>query len=204
MPMNVAQEYQLILDFWFGESYSSYEVIEQQSSLWWGKDTEVDREIRNRFGESLKLLIVGDLNDWKQLPEGHLAMIILADQFSRSIYRDTAMAFAQDEIALTLTLEGIENGIDLQLDLLQRVFFYLPLEHSELMTMQQRSVEMQKLLADSAPVDARGKFRDFHEYAILHLEVIEKYGRYPHRNAIFGRQSTVEELEYLAQPGSGF
>lgn len=202
--MNVAQEYQLILDFWFGEACSSYEVTEQQSSLWWGKDTEVDREIENRFGESLKLLIAGDLNDWKQFPEGHLAMIILADQFSRSIYRDTAMAFAQDEIALSLTLEGIENGIDLQLDLLQRVFFYLPLEHSELMTMQQRSVEMQKLLADSAPVDARGKFRDFHGYAILHLEVIEKYGRYPHRNTILGRHSTVEELEYLAQPGSGF
>ncbi len=202
--MNVAQEYQSILDFWFGESYSSYDVIEKQSSLWWGKNTEVDRDIESRVGESLNHLIAGDLKNWKLFPEGYLAMIILADQFSRSIYRDTAMAFAQDEIALSLTLEGIENGIDLQLDLLQRVFFYLPLEHSELMTMQQRSVEMQKLLADSAPVDARGKFRDFHEYAILHLEVIEKYGRYPHRNAILGRHSTVEELEYLAQPGSGF
>ncbi len=204
MPTNVAQEYQLILDFWFGKSYSSYNVIEKQSSLWWGKNTEIDRDIESRFGESLNHLIAGDLKNWKLFPEGYLAMIILADQFSRSIYRDTAMAFAQDEIALSLTLEGIENGIDLQLDLLQRVFFYLPLEHSELMTMQQRSVEMQKLLADSAPVDARGKFRDFHEYAILHLEVIEKYGRYPHRNAILGRHSTVEELEYLTQPGSGF
>jgi uncharacterized protein (DUF924 family) len=149
-------------------------------------------------------LIDGKLNEWRSLPESYLAMIILADQFSRNIYRDSASAFAQDELALSLTLDGIENGIDLKLNVVQRVFFYLPFEHSESMAIQDRSVELQKQVLDDAPDNLQDQFQGFYNYALLHREVIEKYGRYPHRNNLLGRECTPEEIDYLNQPGSGF
>jgi uncharacterized protein (DUF924 family) len=202
--MNDGVDYQSILDFWFGVTSSDIEILEQQSSLWWTKDPNVDKEIEIRFGASLDSLIAGQLNKWKQLPESYLAMIILADQFSRNIYRDTERAFAQDELALALTLEGIDAGIDMKLGLVQRVFFYLPLEHSESISMQYKSVEQYRQLHDVAPDNIRKKFKDHLDYAIQHREIIEKFGRYPHRNVILGRQSTIEEIEFLKQPGSSF
>lgn len=202
--MKSTHDYHLILDFWFGKSESDVDILEQQSRLWWGKDASVDKEIETRFVASLEALMAGQLDDWRQLPESYLAMIILADQFSRNIYRESKKAFAQDEFALTLTLEGIEKGIDLQLGLVQRVFFYLPLEHSESLSIQDYSVEMFTQLYEAVAGNIRDKFRNHLDYAIQHRQVIEKFGRYPHRNAVLGRQSTAEEIEYLQQPGSGF
>lgn len=202
--MKFAYDFQPLLDFWFGKSESEADILVQQSSLWWGKDASVDKEIETRFGASLDRLMAGQLNDWKQHPRGYLSMIILADQFSRNIYRDSAMAFAQDEYALGLTLQGIRTGIDLKLSLVQRVFFYLPLEHSESLLMQNRSVDLFRQVYQVAPVDIKDKFKAHLDYAIAHRQVIEKYGRYPHRNALLGRQSSPEEIDYLKQPGSGF
>ena len=202
--MATHRDHQEILDFWFGQSPSYAERIAQKSSLWWGKDPAVDGEIESRFGECLQAAIAGLLDDWKQNPEGLLALIIVLDQFSRNIHHDFARAFAQDALALSLCLEGIEKGIDMKLDLLQRVFFYLPLEHAESMALQRRSVEMQKQLAESAPEDVKDNFRGFHKYALLHMEVIDRYGRYPHRNVLLGRASTAEEIEYLNNPEAGF
>lgn len=202
--MNAIEDYQGILDFWFGRSESLAVILDKQASLWWGKDPHVDREIRERFVDRLDSLIDGKLNEWRSLPESYLAMIILADQFSRNIYRDSASAFAQDELALSLTLDGIENGIDLKLNVVQRVFFYLPFEHSESMAIQDRSVELQKQVLDDAPDNLQDQFQGFYNYALLHREVIEKYGRYPHRNNLLGRECTPEEIDYLNQPGSGF
>lgn len=193
-----------ILDFWFGETGSLAERIASHSRLWWSKSESIDQEIRERFGSDLVALLAGELEQWKASAEGWLAMIILADQFSRNMYRDDARAFAQDDLALALCLEGLEQGIDQQLDLLQRVFFYLPLEHSELSEMQQRSVAQMKKLVELAPGDLKKEFEGFHNYALAHLDVIEKYGRFPHRNAILGRDSSKEELAYLARPDAGF
>jgi len=203
-PEAGAQEYTAILEFWFGNFATCRETIDKQSSIWWGKDAEVDREIARRFEPDLQRLTAGELDHWQETPEGHLAMIILADQFPRNIYRDTAGAFAQDALALSLALRGMEDGTDEKLDLLQRVFFYMPLEHAESMHMQRRSVALQRQLAESAPEDTKEKFREFLDFAVRHCEVIEQFGRYPHRNAILGRPSTGAELEYLARPGSGF
>jgi uncharacterized protein (DUF924 family) len=198
------QDHCLILDFWFGNSADDVQIFEQKSSLWWRKDEELDREIESAFSAALKRLIAGQLTFWKQDAESLLAMIILADQFSRNIYRNKAKAFAQDDLALALSLEGLESRIDLKLGIAQRIFFYMPLEHSESMSMQDRSVEMFEQLCESAPENVRQEIIENLDYAIKHREVIEKFGRFPHRNAILGRESRPEEIEYLKQPGSGF
>lgn len=202
--MTKEQDHRRILDFWFGESLDDVQIIEQKSSLWWRKDEDLDREIESVFSTVLESLIAGQLSAWKQDAESLLAMIILADQFSRNIYRNKEKAFTQDELALALTLEGLESRIDLELGIVQRIFFYMPLEHSESMSMQDRSVEMFEQLCESAPEDIRQEIAGNLDYAIKHREVIEKFGRFPHRNAILGRESRPEEIEYLKQPGSGF
>ena len=202
--MNKDEDYQSILKYWFGDFDSNLATMENKSALWWGKDVDTDREIRERFTENLALLQAGQLNEWKRLPESYLAMIILGDQFPRNIYRDSAEAFAFDELALKLTNDGIEKGIDLKLSLIQRVFFYLPLEHAESMMMQELSVSKQKQVMEEANENEKEKFAGFFDFAVLHREVIEQFGRYPHRNSILGRQSTSEELIYLSKPGAGF
>ncbi len=194
----------MILDFWFGDSTDDVQIIEQKSSLWWRKDEELDREIESAFSDGLKRLIAGQLTAWKQDAESLLAMVILADQFSRNIYRNKAKAFAQDELALALTVEGLETRVDLKLGIVQRIFFYMPLEHSESLSIQDCSVEMFEQLCESAPENARQKIKRNLDYAISHRDVIEKFGRFPHRNAILGRESRPEEIEYLKQSGSGF
>lgn len=188
-----------ILDFWFADSGTLKERIKSRSALWWGKDAETDRAIRVRFEAELIALRNGELDHWKDSSRGWLAMIILADQFSRNIYRDDPRAFAQDTIALSLCLEGMQAAIDEQLEPLERVFFYMPLEHSESPGLQRQSLAKFKALAE-----AGDDFTDFYKYAVAHFEVIEKYGRFPHRNRILGRDSTTAELAYLAKPGAGF
>ncbi len=197
-------EHQAILDFWFGSADNDLEILEQKSSLWWAKGDSADSEIKSRFTATLNNLIEGKLTDWKLLPEGRLAMVILADQFSRHIFRDNEKAFAQDELALALVLEGLDSNIDLEIGLLQRAFFYMPLEHSESLSMQDRSVAMYRQLYDMAPENIHEQIKGNLNYAIAHRDIIEKFGRFPHRNVILGRQSTPEEIEYLKQPGSGF
>jgi uncharacterized protein (DUF924 family) len=202
--MPEVHDFKLVLDFWFGDAASDLEILEQKSSLWWEKDTSLDAKIALRFSATLNSLVAGELSDWKNTPESYLTMIILADQFSRNIYRDTKKAFAQDELALALTLEGLETRLDLKLGKVHRIFFYMPLEHAENLSIQDRSIEMYRELYESAPENLKARLKGNLDYAILHREVIEKFGRYPHRNEILNRQSTVEEREYLKQPGSGF
>ena len=197
-------EFQAVIDFWFGSEACLGKIIESKSSLWWGKSVDSDSEIKQRFESLLLRFSKDELNHWKQSKHGWLALIVLSDQFSRNIYRDSARAFAFDEKALALCLEGIAKGIDTRLNPLQRVFFYLPLEHAESMPMQERSVSLQKQLLESVDASLKGAFQGFYNYALAHRQVIEKFGRYPHRNALLDRQSTEEELRYLAQPGAGF
>jgi uncharacterized protein (DUF924 family) len=202
--MSEAVDFKQVLDFWFGNADSDLEILEQKSSLWWKKDADLDAEMAERFSATLDGLVAGELSGWGKKPESLLAMIVLADQFSRNIYRDTEKAFAQDELALALTLQGLETRIDLQLGKIHRIFFYMPLEHSENLSVQDRSIEMYRELYESAPEDLKVTIKGDLDYAILHREVIEKFGRYPHRNVILNRNSTDEEIEYLKQPGSGF
>lgn len=195
---------QTILEFWFGTETDDVAAAKAQAQLWWKKNPQVDQEIRERFAPLLDAAVAGKLDDWLNDAHGHLAMIILADQFSRNMYRDTPRAFASDSFARAWCKAGLDNGVDHRLRPLQRVFFYLPLEHSESLDDQDRSVELCIALAQCVPEAHRELFDGYLNYAVRHREIIERFGRFPHRNAILGRESTPEEVEFLQKPGSSF
>jgi uncharacterized protein (DUF924 family) len=193
-----------ILEFWFGANDGDGEVIKAKSWLWWSKNEVIDRSIANRFGDDLDRAIGGAIDHWALTPRGQLALIILMDQFSRNIYRGTPRAFAQDKQACTLCLTGLEKGQDQVLRPVERAFFYLPLEHSESLPSQEKSVELYRVLYQWASPDLKTNFQEFLDFAIRHRDIIQRFGRFPHRNVILGRESTPEELEFLQQSGSSF
>jgi uncharacterized protein (DUF924 family) len=193
-----------ILDYWFGSSADDAEVARQQGPLWWRKRTVNDQEITRRFGGDLERAAKGGLDDWATTPRGRLALIIVLDQFSRTIHRETPQAFATDERALALCLAGLDRGDDQQLRPIERMFFYMPLEHSESLDMQRRSVACYAAQHRDAAEPLTPTVASNLRYAERHLEIIERFGRFPHRNAVLGRASTPEELEFLQQPGSSF
>lgn len=176
-----------VLQFWF-------EDIEH--SRWFKMDPDFDRDLEQRFGSLLALAKNDQLDGWCDTSRGCLALIIVLDQFSRNIHRGKSDAFAADSKALKLTLSGIEKGLDQELTPEQRSFFYLPLRHAE-------DLAMQKLgLAKTRELNAAGYGTE--KYAVNHLEVIERFGRFPHRNRILGRDNTVEEEKYLEEGSAGF
>ena len=189
-----------ILDYWFGDEPDDLKVIKQNSSLWFGKDEQIDRTIKQRF-ESM----IDSVSRDKIMPvRDSLAQIILLDQFTRNIYRNRSTAFAFDPVALQIALEGVEDALDRQLRPVERVFYYLPLEHSEKLENQNHSVELFRSLAAEVPATWQSAFTGFTDYAVRHQVIIERFGRFPHRNEILGRKSTTEELDFLKQPGSSF
>lgn len=196
--------WQAVLDYWFGDEVDDAVCAQQHSSLWWGKSPAVDTEIRRNFETLLQVLVNGGNRYWLQFAESRLSAIIVLDQFSRNIYRDTPTAFAADRLALNWSLSGIDSGLDKQLRPIERVFFYLPLEHAENRLMQLRSVSLFQQLLVQVPASQKEIFAGFLDYAERHAAVIEQFGRFPHRNEILARESTPEELAYLDQPGSGF
>lgn len=193
-----------ILQFWFGDSADDAVVAAQQSGLWWSKNARTDTQIRERFEPLVTAAAAGELDGWCATARGWLALIILLDQFPRNIYRDTPAAFALDASAQKLCIEGLAAGIDQQLRPIQRVFFYLPLEHAEDREYQARSVALFKHLATRRPPEQAALFTRFVGYAERHQVIVERFGRFPHRNVILGRSSTPEEIEFLRQPGSSF
>mgnify|MGYP000353064763 FL=1 len=205
-------EAQTVLDYWFGEEAadgsmpprSAQQIAKQQSKFWWSKNESIDADIRQRFEPVLKALLTGHYSSWLSSPQGRLAAIIVLDQFSRNMYRENAQAFSQDSLALYWTLEGIRQGDDKKLTPLQRVFFYLPLEHCEQPNMQNLAIEKFTQLGEDAPASFTELAKGFVSYAHQHQEVIARFGRFPHRNALLNRISTAQEKDYLAQPGSGF
>jgi uncharacterized protein (DUF924 family) len=193
-----------VLQFWFGDSADDATVAAQQASLWWSKNSRLDTRIRERFEHLVTAAATGELDGWRATARGWLALIILLDQFPRNIYRDTPAAFAWDARAQQLCIEGLAAGIDQQLRPIQQVFFYLPLEHAEDRAHQTRSVALfQHLAAQRAP-EQKALFTGFVDYAKRHQVIVERFGRFPHRNAVLGRSSTPEEIEFLRQPGSSF
>ncbi len=194
-----------VLTFWFGEALHDATEASRQHELWFRKSANTDASIRDAFVKLLTKLADGLAYDWaEQGPQVRLAAIIVLDQFSRNIYRDDPRSFAQDKIALGLTKDGILKDEDKPLSPMERVFFYLPLEHSERKADQALSVDLYTSLAAQADEAFKPILTSTLDYAQRHKDVIEKYGRFPHRNAVLGRTSTPEELDYLAQPGAGF
>ncbi|MFQ6132605.1 MAG: DUF924 family protein [Armatimonadota bacterium] len=196
-----------ILDYWFGpqDRWSDSDfIMERMKTLWFAEDPAVDEEIADRFGDDYTLAVSGAYDHWRTTVSGRLALIILLDQFSRNMFRDSAKAFAQDTVGRELTLEGLRLGIDGQLAPVERLFFYLPLEHSELLEDQEESVRRFEQLHREAPTDAQAYTGVALDYAIRHKVVIEQFGRFPHRNELLGRTSTEEESAFLREHGAGF
>ena len=193
-----------ILDFWFG---TDAEQPLKNSKLWWKKDPETDLQIKETFGHDLAAAANGELEPWKLEPLGSLAFIILTDQFSRNIYRETSTMYLYDELALVTCLTGQDEGFPSDLSLAQRWFYYMPMMHSESLIMQRRSVETYRRLADestSAAPEVHKALENTYDFARRHFEIVESFGRFPHRNSILGRKITSAEEEFLAQPGSSF
>ncbi len=176
-----------VLQFWF-------EDIEHSS--WFKKDPEFDQQLQDRFGDALERAKAGHLDHWHETAEGSLALIIVLDQFSRNCHRESPESFAADAKAQSHTIDGIEKGFDKALTLEQRAFYYLPLRHAE-------DLELQKIGLDKTrEINAEGYGSD--KYALNHLELIERFGRFPHRNVVLGRECTQEEQEYLDAGNAGF
>lgn len=187
-----------ILAFWFGPDAGPQDG--RLRANWFRKDSGFDAAIAERFGHLLALGHQGGLTDWDAAgAEGVLARIVVLDQFSRNVYRGDARAFAADPLALAAAQGLVQSGADQSLQPEQRMFVYLPFEHSESLAVQHESLRLFQRLAAAEPA-LQGLVR----YAQAHLDVIARFGRFPHRNAALGRASTPEEREYLAQPGAGF
>lgn len=183
---------QSVLDFWFGRPDSP----EYGTSLekWFKADDAFDAAIRTNFEAAVDRAAAGAHDSMATAPEGALALAILLDQFPRNIYRGTPRAFAQDGKALALARQALDAGHDAALPAFQRTFLYLPFEHSENLADQERSVALFEALGNAEQLD----------YAIRHRDIVARFGRFPHRNAILGRESTSEEIEFLKQPKSSF
>jgi uncharacterized protein (DUF924 family) len=193
-----------VLEFWFGNARDDTVTAQTQQKLWWSKNATVDAGIRNRFGDLVETAASGKLDHWAQDAHGRLALILLCDQFPRNMYRDTPRAFSYDSLARKLALDGIAAGTDRELRAIERVFFYLPLEHSESVELQERCVALFTALAAGVPEADAKTFKGYVDYAVRHRDVIHRFGRFPHRNHILGRASTPEETAFLKQPGSSF
>lgn len=195
-----------ILSFWFGDA-ASYDressILERINNVWFAGSEDVDNELSGRFKGDLESVTEETLQNLAGTEE-KLAVIVLLDQCSRNIYRDTPKAFGQDHLALTLAKAMIRANEDKDLEPIQRVFVYFPLEHSEDEDDQELSVRKFEDLYEEVGADLKKVYKGFLDYAIRHKVIIDRFGRFPHRNEILGRASTSEELEFLKQPGSAF
>ncbi|GAA4324026.1 DUF924 family protein [Pigmentiphaga soli] len=189
--------WQDVLDFWFLPADDPGHL--RPRAVWFRKDPAFDAEVAARFRREVELALHGGLRDWRRQPDSALARILLLDQFTRNIWRGTPQAFAGDGQALADALALIDGGGYLRLPPVQREFVYLPLMHSETLGVQERCVALYTRLAQDHPA-AQSSL----EFAIRHRDIIARFGRFPHRNAILGRGSTSQEVEFLKQPGSGF
>ncbi|MBE9096622.1 DUF924 family protein [Tychonema sp. LEGE 07203] len=185
-----------ILDFWFGRSNSP--EFGKAQKKWFEKNADFDAQVRSNFLSQYELAASGKLDYWQDSPENCLALILLLDQFPRNMFRETPKAFATDSKALTVAQHAVDNNFDRELLQVQKWFIYLPFEHSENLEHQQKSVELFRQLSGEPESES------VIEYAIRHFKIIERFGRFPHRNQILGRETTPEEAEFLKQPGSRF
>lgn len=205
--MTVTETPASIHRFWFGENAAALDdagIGHAQAKLWWAKHSGVDEDIRIRFAGLMTDAAEGRLDSWADTPDGLLALILLTDQFPRNAWRDSARAFASDEAARRFCRTGLSRGCDTRLRPIERVFFYLPLEHSESLEDQEQSVRLFEALKSAVSEDQKDSFEGYLDFARRHRDIIVRFGRYPHRNALLGRASTPEELAFLGQRGSRF
>ena len=193
-----------VLNFWFGTRYHKTEITAEQRGRWFGKSRDIDEEITQRFHTLLSDAGAGALDHLHSLPKGHLAVILLLDQFSRHRWRDSADMYQFDPQALALATTLINDGGHKTYAPIEQVFLYLPLEHAEDLTVQAHCVALFSELVLEVPSASRPGYEEALRYAEKHWEIIERFGRFPHRNELLGRSTTPEEEEFLKTPGSRF
>lgn len=193
-----------ILAFWFKEQELSAPQIDRRMDIWFGEDEIFDLECKKEFADDVERASEGQLDHWAHEPRGRLALILLLDQFRRNIYRNTAEAFAKDKAALKICVEGAMAKKDQGLTPIQRAFYYMPLQHAESRKVQAKSVELFTKLAAAVSPTLRETFETMAQFAELHRDIIEQFGRFPHRNKLLGRENTPEEDEYLTGDSPDF
>ncbi|MDH3379703.1 MAG: DUF924 domain-containing protein [Gammaproteobacteria bacterium] len=193
-----------VLEFWIADSEQGGEALTRQRKRWYRSDAKFDAEIRNRFEAVLQAAARGELAHWESTPDGRLALIILFDQFPRNIYRGQAAAFAYDHYAAHQCLALLAAADDRHLGFVQRSFAYMPLQHSEELALQERSVELFTALAETASREWQSFLENSLGYALEHRDIVARFGRFPHRNEILGRSSRPAELAYLRGGGTTF
>lgn len=201
-------EARAVRNFWFGQLPLAAEALERRVRFWFGGDAAAlerrDELIRTRFGGLLERAAAGELASWADGPRRRLSLIVLFDQFPRHIYRGTARAFAYDAQALPLTLSGMQSAADAALDVVERIFFYMPMQHAESREVQDESVAAYRRLRTEAPPGLRATFEACLRSAENHRSIIERFGRFPHRNRLLGRAAAAGELEWLKAGGESF
>jgi uncharacterized protein (DUF924 family) len=199
----------LVLQFWFGDpnqsgnqsAINSAALARKRKKIWYRSGPELDQTISEQFSDLLQSAVGGDLDAWRETADGCLALVILLDQFSRHIYRGTSKAFTQDKLALEVVQGMTEHQ---GLSVLERAFLYHPFEHSESAAMQALSIQHFQSLVDDASAEWKPMMSEFYRHAVKHRDIIETFGRFPHRNAILGRTSTDAEQQFLASGASTF
>jgi len=184
-----------VLDFWFSE---------QSRALWFEKNAAFDEAIRVRFDDTVRAAAAGELEHWERTAPGALALVIVLDQFPRNLYRGSARAFAADARAREVADRAIVRRLDQEIPLAQRHFFFLPFEHSESSGDQERSIALFQAWAEAHDGQARDRALEQMRYVHRHAEIVERFGRFPHRNEALGRESTESEIAFLREPMSGF
>jgi uncharacterized protein (DUF924 family) len=195
---------EFILSFWFREQALSAPQIDRRMEIWFSEDAVFDHEIEKEFSDDVVAACDGKLDHWAAEPHGRLALIILIDQFRRNIHRGSAAAFSKDKLALKLCVEGAMQKKDKGLTPIERVFFYMPLQHAESKKVQAKSLELYNRLAEAVSPTYRETFLTCAQFAELHKDIVDQFGRFPHRNALLGRANTAEESEYLAGDSPDF
>lgn len=192
-----------VLEFWFGDP-ADPDNVRRRGAFWFKASEDQDRDLRKRFAALHDSGQRGDLDHWTDAFRGALALILLLDQFTRNLYRGTASAFANDARALGISRAGIARGLDSGAGVVERAFWYMPFQHSEDLEDQRESVRLFQGLLDESPVPFVPFSKNAYEFAALHCEIVERFGRFPHRNELLGRASTDEERDYLHGGGHRF
>jgi uncharacterized protein (DUF924 family) len=194
-----------VLDFWFGACGPDGALDSKKQKMWFGNGRQFDAVIHTSFGALHERVVRSELDqEWSVTPRGRIALIVVLDQMSRHIHRGTPAAFAQDPAAQRLAVTGVEKSMDRELIPAQRVFFFLPFEHAEDLELQRLGVRCFDGLARTVAEPCRKEYESLADYARRHCEIVERFGRFPHRNQLLGRVSTPEEIKFLKQPGSSF
>ncbi len=186
---------QHILNYWF--DYANQPATLFNRAMWWKINPEIDNQIKAQFENLRNKAVKGELNAWLKSPKGTLAYVILIDQFSRNLYRNSPKMYEDDILAINASKDAIEKGFDQKLTLTERVFLYLPLEHSENLDDQNRNVILFEKLVEDSPNETKEIAQNYLKYAKEHQSIIKQFNRFPHRNKILGRDSTPAEIEFL-------